>query len=106
MMRHPIDRRQFLAGQIAAKPGAIRHISSALVLAFPDQRPAIIERISEMPHTEVHGIENGKIIVVLEGASVGEIGERLTTISLMDGVLAANLVFEQLCEPDSERPTA
>jgi nitrate reductase NapD len=50
----------------------------------------------------VHGIENGKIIVLLEGASVGEIGERLTAISLMEGVLAANLVFEQVCEPDSE----
>ncbi len=99
-MRHAIDRRKLLTGQIPAESDANRHISSALVLAFPDQRQAIIQRISQMPHTEVHGIENGKIIVVLEGASVGEIGERLITISLMDGVLAANLVFEQICELD------
>jgi len=101
-MRKPIDRRQFLAGQVAARSGRPSHISSALVLAFPDRHADIAERIARLPDTEVHGIVNGKIVVVLEGADVGEIGERLTAISLMDGVLAANLVFEQYCETEAE----
>lgn len=101
-MPDPIDRRQFLTGQVGSGSRAPSHISSALVLAFPDRRADIAEQISRLPDTEVHGIENGKIIVVLEGANVGEIGERLTAISLMDGVLAANLVFEQLCETEGE----
>lgn len=101
-MQQPVDRRRFLSGRVTVKPDPVRHISSALVLAFPERRNDVMQRIAKMSRTEVHGIENGKIVIVLEGASVGEIGERLTTISLMDGVLAANLVFEQLCEPDSE----
>jgi nitrate reductase NapD len=101
-MQQAVDRRRFLSGRVNPKPDAIRHVSSALVLAFPEKRAEVIRLISELPRTEVHGIENGKIIVLLEGASVGEIGERLTAISLMEGVLAANLVFEQVCEPDSE----
>lgn len=101
-MPDPIDRRQFLTGQVAPRPKQPSHISSALVLAFPDRRADVAERISLLPDTEVHGIENGKIVVVLEGRDVGEIGERLTAISLMDGVLAANLVFEQLCETEGE----
>ena len=101
-MRDPIDRRQFLTGRVVSRPPGPSHISSALVLAFPDRRAEIAERISRLPNTEVHGIENGKIVVVLEGADVGEIGERLTAISLMEGVLAANLVFEQLCETEAQ----
>ena len=101
-MRDPIDRRQLLTGHVVSRPHGPSHISSALVLAFPDRRAEIAERISQLPNTEVHGIENGKIVVVLEGADVGEIGERLTAISLMEGVLAANLVFEQLCETEAE----
>lgn len=101
-MPDPIDRRQFLTGQVVSRSHGPSHISSALVLAFPDRRADVAERISRLPSTEVHGIENGKIVVVLEGADVGEIGERLTAISLMDGVLAANLVFEQFCEAEAE----
>lgn len=99
-MPDPIDRREFLTGHVAPRSRGPSHISSALVLAFPDRRADVAERIARLPDTEVHGIENGKIVVVLEGRDVGEIGERLTVISLMDGVLAANLVFEQFCEPE------
>lgn len=101
-MREPLDRRQFLTGRVVARSKRPSHISSALVLAFPDRRADVARRISRLPDTEVHGIENGKIVVVLEGADVGEIGARLTEITLMDGVLAANLVFEQLCEAEPE----
>jgi nitrate reductase NapD len=97
-MREVIDRRQLLSGRL--KPRT-RHISSALVLTFPERREEVARRISEMPDTEVHGIESGKIVIVLEGADAGEIGERMIAISLMDGVLAANLVFEQVDDPSS-----
>ena len=33
---------------------------------------------------------------MIEGASTGEVGSRLASIALMDGVLSANLVFEQI----------
>ena len=41
-------------------------------------------------------MQNGKIVIVMEGPSVDVIGNRLTAIALMEGVLSANLVFEQI----------
>ncbi|MGO4741480.1 chaperone NapD [Bosea sp. 2KB_26] len=72
------------------------HISSAVITAFPEHCDAIVRQINALPGTEVHRVENGKIVIVLEGESTGEIGGRLTGIALMDGVLSANLVFEQI----------
>ena len=72
------------------------HISSAVVSALPAQVEAVLARIAELPETEVHRVENGKIVIVLEGSSTGVIGDRLAAISLIDGVLSANMVFEQI----------
>jgi len=52
--------------------------------------------IEALPDTEVHYVQNGKIVIVMEGPSVDVIGNRLTAIALMEGVLSANLVFEQI----------
>lgn len=72
------------------------HISSAVVTVFPERCDAVVSQINALPGTEVHRAENGKIVIVLEGGSTGEIGGRLAAIALMDGVLSANLVFEQI----------
>jgi len=77
-------------------PEAVRHISSAVVTAFPEASTAVAARILALPDTEIYAIENGKIVVVMEGATTGEIGGRLAEIALMEGVLTANLVFEQI----------
>lgn len=74
----------------------VRHISSAVVIAFPHRCAEVAERLDALPDTEVHYVQDGKIVIVLEGASTGEVGSRLAAIGLMDGVLAANLVFEQI----------
>lgn len=72
------------------------HISSAVVSALPARVDAVLACIGEMPDTEIHRVENGKIVIVLEGASTGVLGDRLVAISLIDGVLSANMVFEQI----------
>ncbi|QEL22740.1 nitrate reductase formation protein NapD [Bosea sp. F3-2] len=72
------------------------HISSAVVSALPAHVDAVLASIRELPETEIHRVENGKIVIVLEGASTGVIGDRLAAISLLDGVLSANMVFEQI----------
>lgn len=72
------------------------HISSAVVQAFPDRCDEVVRQIEVLPETEVHRVEGGKIVLILEGANTGEIGSRLAAIALMDGVLSANLVFEQI----------
>lgn len=70
------------------------HISSAVVLALPEHREAVSARLAKMSGVEVHAGEGSRMIITIEGATSGMLGETLTTISLMDGVLAANMVFE------------
>lgn len=80
---------------------AVCHISSAVVTAFPHRADEVVARIEALPDTEVRFVEGGKIVVVMEGASTGEVGSRLASIALMEGVLSANLVFEQIDVVDS-----
>ena len=70
------------------------HISSAVVLAFPDRREEVSRRLAGMRGVEVHASEGSRIVVTIEGPTSGMLGETLTMISAMDGVLAANMVFE------------
>lgn len=78
----------------------LHHISSAVVTALPAKIDAVLCRIKEQPATEIYHVENSKIVIVLEGASTGEIGNRLAEIGLIDGVLSANMVFEQIEDLD------
>ena len=70
------------------------HISSAVVLAHPERRADLSERLAAMRGVEVHASEGSRIVVTIEGPTSGMLGETLTAISAMDGVLAANMVFE------------
>lgn len=74
------------------------HISSAVVTALPGRVAEIEHELAALPGTEIHASAGGRIIIVMEGASTGELGNRLTTIAAMPGVLSANMVFEHIDE--------
>lgn len=74
------------------------HISSAVVATMPAYTEAVLAAIAEMRNVEVHAHANGKIVIVIEGTSTGVLGDRLSQISLLDGVIAANMVFEHVEE--------
>ena len=74
------------------------HISSAVVSVLPAMSKAVLSCLSGMANVEVHGHRDGKIVVVLEGASTAELGDSLTRIASLDGVIAANMVFEHIEE--------
>ena len=74
---------------------ALWHISSALVTAWPERCADVARRIATLPDTEVRFAEGSRIIVIIEGPDSGTIGARLAEIGSLDGVLSANLVFEQ-----------
>lgn len=91
-------RRALLAGRLAQSPAddeAMLHISSAVVTVLPAQREMVLQRLSSSPDIEVHHAESFKIVIVLEAADSGVIGSRLAEIATWDGVLSANMVFEQ-----------
>jgi nitrate reductase NapD len=95
--RLDLDRRSFLTGRL---PARAVHISSAVVTAFPARCAELTDLLNALPGTEVHRVENGKIVIVMEAGSSGELGSRLAGIAMMDGVLSANMVFEQIDTPD------
>jgi periplasmic nitrate reductase NapD len=77
-------------------PSATYHISSAVIVTMPHMRERVVESLAEMPNVEVYAHEAGKIVVVIEGTSTGMLGEILSRISLLEGVVAANMVFEHV----------
>lgn len=73
-------------------------ISSAVVAVMPNRISEVAQAIARMDGPEIHACENGRIVVVIEGASSGELGDLLMAIGNLDGVVAANLVFEHVEE--------
>jgi periplasmic nitrate reductase NapD len=72
------------------------HISSAVIRAWPDRVASVTDAIERMADVEVFHVENGKIVIVLEGPTSGAVGSRLAEIALIDGVVSANLVYDQV----------
>lgn len=70
------------------------YVSSAVIVMKPQDQERVRRAISEMSGVEVHGVQDGKMVVVIEGYSSGQLGAALSAISAIDGVVAANMVFE------------
>lgn len=82
------------------------HISSLLLHVQPGHIEPVCARVLELGG-EVHGAsEQGKVIVTLESDHETHIGETLTALQLLPGVLAATLVFHQVEPADPEPPPA
>jgi periplasmic nitrate reductase NapD len=79
-------------------------ISSAVVAVLPGRMAEVAAAIELLGGPEIHAREKGRIIVVMEGSSAGELGSLLTTIGNLDGVIAANMVFEHIEEVGSTEP--
>jgi nitrate reductase NapD len=91
-MEAPRDptRRNLLMGRLTTI-----HISSAVVSVLPAHRENVVRLLSDMDGVEVHHQSPTKIIIVMEGPDSGVLGARLAEIASIEGVLSANMVFEQ-----------
>ena len=99
MARDPVrpTRRDLFSGVPKGDPA---HISSAVVLARPEQTDAVIGRLSREPGIEVHGRNGPRIVVVMEAPTAGRLGEMLNRMTLMEGVISAAMVYEQRDLPE------
>ena len=88
------------------------HISSLIVHARPERRREVEERLRSMG-CEIHlASDTGKLVVTLEADTARQLGDAMTAMQLMDGVLAATLVFHHFesahglepCLPQSQKP--
>lgn len=70
------------------------HVSSAVVLTSSAAADGVLAALAKIPNVEVHAADRGKIIIVIEGKSSGEMGATLAAISGLPDVMAANMVFE------------
>ncbi|MCG5485121.1 MAG: chaperone NapD [Sinorhizobium meliloti] len=77
-------------------PSATYHISSAIIVTMPNMQERVVDSLAEMSNVEVYAKEAGKIVVVIEGTSTGMLGESLSRIAVLEGVVAANMVFEHV----------
>ena len=71
------------------------HISSAIVSVLPEHREIVSQMLLRLPDVEIHHTSLSKIVIVLEEAEDGALGSRLAEIASWNGVLSANMVFEQ-----------
>ena len=72
------------------------HISSAVVSVLPDHRDKVLRMLTALPDIETHQSNASKIVIVMEAAESGILGGRLAEIASWQGVLSANMVFEQV----------
>jgi len=79
------------------------HISSLIVRALPERLAVIAAGIAKMPGAEIHRSDAiGKIVVVLETESQGEITDRLRAMEALPGVLNVSLIYHHV--DDLEAP--
>ena len=72
------------------------HISSAVVSVLPARRDQVLRMLAALPGVETHHSDASKIVIVMEAAESGILGGRLAEIASWQGVLSANMVFEQV----------
>lgn len=77
-------------------PEAVHHISSAVVSVRPGNLQDVLRKLSKLDGVEVYATGDSKIVVVIEGSNTGALGDRLTRIALLDGVISANMVYEHI----------
>jgi periplasmic nitrate reductase NapD len=74
----------------------IVHISSAVVSVLPKHLDEVLRKLAALPDVETHQSNALKIVIVMEAAESGIMGGRLAEIASWQGVLSANMVFEQV----------
>jgi periplasmic nitrate reductase NapD len=75
------------------------HISSAVVSVLPARRDEVLRMLAALPGVETHQSDASKIVIVMEASESGILGGRLAEIASWQGVLSANMVFEQVDGP-------
>jgi periplasmic nitrate reductase NapD len=76
------------------------HISSAVVSVLPERRDEVLRTLAALPGVEIYQRDASKIVIVMEATESGILGGRLAEIASWQGVLSANMVFEQVESPD------
>ena len=76
------------------------NVSSIVVKTMPEHKDSVINRINAIDFCEVHfSNKEGKIVVTIEGESIGNQMESMKSIQALPNVASANLVYSY-CEDE------
>ncbi len=86
-------RRLVLGGRREAEPGF--NLASLVAYVRPEWLDRTEEAVARIPGMEVHGRDDkGKLVIVIEAASDGELSERIDEVDRLAGVLVTALVYQ------------
>jgi len=71
------------------------HVASLIVRTRPESAASIAAQIAD-EHNEIHAVEAGKIIVVIESPSEGALADRMDEIRNVPDVLMVSLVYHEI----------
>lgn len=72
------------------------NISSVIVIPHPDQVESVVAALKQRESVEVAAVSpEGKIIITIETEDDGATIQCYESITLMDGVMSASMVFHQ-----------
>ena len=99
-----LSRRALFTGERADPTKRQHHVSSAVVSMMPGRMSSLVELISSMPGVEISAQDGYRIVIVMEAESTGALGGLLTAISALDGLIAANMVFDYVEDLEDSEP--
>ena len=77
------------------------HITSLIVQSAPHGVRAVAAVVDDMPDADVHRAEDsGKIVVLLETYTLGDVTERVDAIRKVPDVINVTLVYHQIENPE------
>ncbi|MGL5759213.1 chaperone NapD [Plesiomonas sp.] len=81
------------------------HVCGLVVHARPEKIDAVRSALSEIPDTEIPGInEEGKMVVVMQAAASDVLLANIESARNIQGVLAVSLVYHQQDDQGEEMP--
>jgi periplasmic nitrate reductase NapD len=72
------------------------HIASLIVRARLESAQSAAEGLAALPGVEVHAVQDGKIIVVLEAPNEAGLAELMGVIRSVPGVVLVNLIYHEV----------
>ncbi|MBC8024506.1 MAG: chaperone NapD [Steroidobacteraceae bacterium] len=78
------------------------HVASLIVRTRAENAHDVASRIARAPSTEIHAVENGKIVVVVESTGERALADQMDEIREDADVLMVSLVYHQIDRDETE----
>ena len=76
------------------------HIAGVIIHALPENVDQVEAAIGSMEGAEIHAVEQGRLVVTVEGDDYQLTSDKVLALHQVDGVLSAALVYQH-SEDDS-----